>query len=336
VERDWDDAVEVCKRIDDLASDESLEPPLTLIRYPMHIGLKMSHGVGDGRQFLTVIAAAFHTATSGEVVRWPVEPAGPFPLATAALRTFGKQPGLVRRAVRDRPSDYGLQATPLTVRPWTPSRRSNQTMLPRDKTDEVIAWAKEFAPGATRFAIQVTLVLRALNRVGFAVSPIVGVIVDLRRYLGWRYIDGNFVAGVPMSLNWEMAAEQISSRIKATNASGRPLAGHILACVRGGVMMPAPTSVDVDGLLRVTFTNLGRSPEIESLPFQPGAPTVYAGSVPPEGPLGITVMTGEISGLMDFGTTFHDNVVDPVLFADAMSTMVSDPIGLLSKPRTTS
>jgi hypothetical protein len=135
-----------------------------------------------------------------------------------------------------------------------------------------------------------------------------------------------------MRLTAQMSPEQITSRIKATNASGRPLAGHMLASLRGGVAMPVPTSIEVGGLPRVTFSNLGRSPEIESLPFLRDAPTVYAGSVPPEGPLGLTVLTGETAGVMVFGTTFHDNVIDPGVFADAMKLIVSDPVGVLSGP----
>lgn len=330
VEREWDDVVSVSGRIDELASDESLEPPLTLVRYPNHLGLKMAHAVGDGRQFLTVMAAALHTAYSGELVQWPVKPAGRFPLATAVLRTFGKRPGVIRQTFADR-SAHQVPAGPQGEgKPWTPSRRSHQTVVARDKVDELFAWGSEFAPGASKFALQMTVVLRALHQVGLDISPNVGVVVDLRRYLGWRFIDGNFIAAVPMNLNWKMSPAEVSAYIKATNTSGRPLASQILTSLRLSGEMPAPTSVEEDGLPRVTFSNLSFAPEIDSLPFLPDVPIVYAGSVATEGPLGITILTGETSRAVVFGSTFHDNVVDPAAFAQAMDLVKADPVGLMS------
>jgi hypothetical protein len=330
-ERDWDDDLDIGSCLDAITRDESLEPPVTLIRYPSHIGLKMSHGVGDGRLFLTVIAAALQTAITGEVVEWPVQRGGRFPLGAAALRTFGRHPTLINAAMADRiplsaPDELG------PTRPWSPARRTYHMSMTRDQADEIYSWGKEFVPTASRFALQVALVLRGLRKAGMEVSREVRVIVDLRRYLGWRYIDGNFVAGVPMNLGWDMSVDEVSSSIKATNVSGRPLAGQILTSLRSPRAIPADTSVNPNGLLRVTFSNLGKSPEIDSLPFLSEPPTVYAGSVPIEGPLGLTFLAGETSRVMTIDTTFHDNVVDPSVVREAMDLIRSDPIGLLSDP----
>jgi hypothetical protein len=89
-----------------------------------------------------------------------------------------------------------------------------------------------------------------------------------------------------MKIGSEMGPEQISAKIKETNRSGRPLAGQMLASLIGFTATPESTSVDPNGLPRVTFSSLGRSPEIDCLPLLPDRPVVYAGSVPPEGPLG--------------------------------------------------
>lgn len=334
-ERDWLDVPDVGAALDTITHDESLDPPLTLIRYPNHIGLKMSHGVGDGRLFLTVISSVLRTAMTGEVAQWPAQPAGRFPLAEAAFRTFGRNPMLVRSAVNDRfqPRDDGVSAT-VEPRPWSPSQRTIHTSLPRDQADRLFAWGKDFAPAASRFALQISLILRAMQCTGIRISNDVRVIVDLRRYVGWRYIDGNFVAGVPMRVESTMSPQEVSSNIKATMASGRPLANQALASLRGGgTPPPAATSVDPEGLPRVAFTNMGRSPEIECLPFLPNLPPVYAGSIPPDGPHGITFLFGENPQKMSINATFHDNVVDPASVEAVMKVATSDPIGLLSEPR---
>jgi hypothetical protein len=330
-ERDWDDGSDSGAILDAMERDESLDPPLVLIRYPNYIGLKMSHGVGDGRMFLTVISAVLTTAMTGEVAPWPAEPGGRFPLIKASANTFGRRPQLIKSAADDRfllPADEAVANR--RIESWSPSRRTVHVPLPRKQADEFFAWAKEHAPRASRFALQIALILRALPQVGIVASPDVRVIVDLRRYLGWKYIDGNFVAGVPMQIGPDMSAELISSTMRATMASGRPLLNQILATVRGGTATSRATSVDLDERPRLSFTNMGSSPEINGLPFLTNLPPVYAGSVPPDGPHGVTFLVAEAPAFLTMNATFHDNVVDPALVRGALELAASDPIGLLS------
>ena len=164
VERDWDDATDIGARVADLAGDVTLDPPLSLIRYPKHIGLRMSHGLGDGRVCLTVIAAALQTAVTGQAVQWPVESAGRFPLAMAAFNTFGRRPPLAWAAVADRPDYDGTKSPPPEERPWSPSRSVQHTNMPREQGDEIYAWGRENAPRASRFALQVTCICRHCTR----------------------------------------------------------------------------------------------------------------------------------------------------------------------------
>jgi len=333
VERDWDDGCDGGAILDAMERDESLDPPLVLIRYPNYIGLKMMHSVGDGRMFLTVISAVLTTATTGEVAPWPAEPGGRFPLIKASANTFGRRPLQIKSAVDDRfqlpAEEPGIHQR---IENWAPSRRTVHVPLLRKQADEFFSWAKEHAPRASRFALQIALILRAVDRVGIAASPDVRVIVDLRRYLGWKYIDGNFVAGVPMQIEPDMSAEVISSTMRATMASGRPLLNQILATVRGGTATSRATSVDLGERPRLSFTNMGSSPEIDRLPFLTNLPPVYGGSVPPAGPHGLTFLFAEAPALLTLNATFHDNVVDPALVREALELAASDPIGLLSGP----
>jgi hypothetical protein len=328
IERPWEGELDVGGCLDDLALDHSLEPPLTLIRYPNYLGLRMSHALGDGRAFPTIVSAVLLTALAGAVVQWPVEPAPRFPLVTAALRTFGTHPSTLFGAIRDRPAREPEERSAIEE-PWEPSRHTVHRAIPRQAADEFFAWGKAVAPGASRFSLQVTLLLRAFTAAGLEVSQDVRVIADLRRYLDWKYIGGNFVAGVPFRLDVSMTPEQVSAVVKTTNKSGRPLAGQLLAAMRGGVRMENPTTVPRDTLPRVTFSDLGNSPEINRLTFLPDGPRVYAGSVPPEGPLGLTIITAESSQGVTLNTTFHDNVVDAKLVSAAMDKAATDPIALL-------
>jgi hypothetical protein len=334
VERDWDNATDVGARLDAIALDGAISPPLTFVRYPDHIGMKVSHSVGDGRVFQSVLATVLQTAITGDVVAWPAKRGGRFPLTAAAFRTFGRRPGLIRAAINDR-HDHGDPPTnPTPSRPWSPSRRTLHHDMPRDRADEIFDWGKQFAPNASRFAIQVSLMLRALSRVGIDISADVRVVVDLRRYLGWRYIDGNFIAATSMDIDAGQGPEEISSTIRATNGSARPLIAQMAAQTQGALFSCVdagePTEVDPGVLPSVTFSSLGLSPEIDSLPFVPDAPVVFAGSVPADGPSGLTFLFIETSKVMTVTAIFHDNVIDADLLDQAMRTAMSDPLGLLA------
>lgn len=330
-ERDWPMNAPVGAILDGLAADRELSRPLCVIRYPDHIGLKISHSVGDGRVGLTTISAVLRSAMRGEAIPWPVQRAGLLPTSRAVLNTFVARPGLIRSVVRDRIHTSSPRLEVPSPRPWQQSRRTVHVTFQRDRADEFFEWAQTFAPLASRFALQIALVLRALRCVGLQTSSDRRLIVDLRRYLGWRYIEGNFVAGVPVRLSDDMDAEELTRSIRTTVSSGRPLANHILTSMRRSTTNLIDDSFDGNASPRMTFTDLGRSPDIGCLPFRADQPPVYAGSVSPEGPLGITFLFAETPQMVSLNAAFHDNVVDAQLLGEALELAASDPVRLMTK-----
>lgn len=330
VERDWDDAEDFSARLATIAKDPELSAPVTLIRYPRHIGLKMSHGIGDGRMFITAFCAPMYTAMLGAAVDWPIERGPRFPMVAAMANTFGKNPIALRRAFADRPV-FAERAAIGSESPWQPSQRTRGCGLNERQVNELHEWRRRFVPGASIYAVQIVLLLNALNKVGIEVSDDVRMIADLRRYLRWQPMEGNFVAGVPMPIAAGMGPEQVSTIIKATNSSARPLAGYAMAALnRAGARRTAPTSVRRGDRPRIAFSSVGKPPALDGLPFVPGHRIEFTGAVVPEGPLGITVLMAETSRSMNFAVTFHDNVVDSQLVAAAMEEMSTDPVALLA------
>jgi hypothetical protein len=334
VERDRDGESDFGTLLDSIAKDGSLGPPLTLVRYPNHFGMKMSHSLGDGLIFVSVVAAVMLTAVSGQVIPWPTVAGGRFPLARAGLRTFGRRPTLVRSTLRDRPRP-NAEETCGPSRPWRPSRRTVYRSLPPEQTDEIYSWAASYAPGGSRFSIQTALLLRAMRRVGLRISDDVRVMVDLRNYLGAGLIDGNFFAGVPMAINWNMTPQQISATVNATKASGRPLANQMMTSVRLGSAPAMPSTVCEGILPQVTFSYLGSPPQVDWLPYTSDDRAVYAASVEPGGPFGLTFIQGHCRGHMILNACFHDNVVDHAAVEAAINLVSTDPIGLLSEQMVT-
>jgi hypothetical protein len=321
-ERTWHPGVAIGETLDMIVRDTSLQSPLSLIRFDNHLGLKMSHGIGDGRIYAAILAAVAHTALTGEVPAWAAHPSGRFPLAAAACRTFGRHPSVIKAAMDDR---YRKEYHSLTAptRPWSASRCTIVTSIPRSGGDEIGAKI-----GANRLGVQICLTLRALRDVRIKVASDINIVVDLRRYLGWHFIDGNFLAGVPISVTPEMTPEQISATIKATIRSGRPLAGQVLSSLRTGGGGAVESSVDADGPVRATFSSLA-TPECDRLPRLPGHPLLAAASVEPAGPLGLTFLIVETADSTWINAAFHDNVIDAGRVEGAMKSLVADPAGLL-------
>jgi hypothetical protein len=329
----WDSSLTTGGVLDAMNQDPSLQPPLSLIRYPNHLGWRMSHAIGDGGIFPVILLAVMNTALTGQVADWPPRPTGRFPLLTAGLRTFARRPSMIRSAIADRYEQERTIGTVVT-RPWTSSRRTICTGVSREQMSAMISWAERYAPGSTAFALLTSAVLEALRHVDLAVSRDVNILVDLRSYLGAGWVDGNFIAGVPMPIVAEVPPEQISASIRATKRSGRPLANQILTSLRaGGKAMPPATEMNVRGLPQLTFSQVINLPQAEELPFLDKDRFVYTGSVEPAGPHGVTVLFVPMFGATTISASFHDNATDPTALDRALKLVASDPVDLLASQR---
>ncbi len=178
--------------------DPTVPGPLALVRCENHLCLVLSHAIGDGAYATAVMPAVLHGAISGELAEWPHR-SGRFPLLTAGMRTFGRHPSMIRTAVDDR-HPLAETAGSGSLQPWAPSRRAMAASFPRALRDEMISTVAGSKPKVSPFALLTCAMLRALDEAGIAVSPDVNMMVDLRRYLGAGWIDGNLVAAVPMRI----------------------------------------------------------------------------------------------------------------------------------------
>ena len=330
VERDPPADVSVGRWLDAITSDDTLRTPFALIRYPQFFGYKMSHSLGDGGIFTSFFPALFATIESGEPYPWPFTQGPRFPLALAVCRTFGSNPALVRKVFADRPP----QQAPIpagTEIPWQPSRRTLFVGIPTARFDEMAEQAKHFAPGAGRIALQMTLILRSLLHCGLQVQPIISLLVDLRRYRRPELIDGNFAAGVPLHWDSSVSPSALSTAIRATLASARPLATQVLTTLHRGGPDVVPSTVDSHGIPHVAFTCLRGGQDSDNLPFLGDGPVVYAGSVEPAGPLGLTFLIVETSRTTAITASFHDNVINPEIVGAALRLLENSPVDLLTE-----
>jgi hypothetical protein len=194
-------------------------------------------------------------------------------------------------------------------------------MIPAEARSDAIRSERERSPGATWLAILISGLLRALHDVGVPVAQDISVVMDLRRYLSSQSLDGNFVIGVPLNIDHRCGPEAVTAMMKATIVSGRPVATQMLATLTSIRSRGCEaTSVDPTQPVRVTFSGMGRPPQIDSLPFIPGRPPVYAGGVEPDGPHGLTFLISETSGASVVSASFHENVVPTHTVHAALTT----------------
>lgn len=330
VERHWNAETSIGRIMDTIAVDDTMRRPLALIRYPNHLGLRMSHSIGDGRIFNTIFSAVMGSALTGDPYPWGARPAGRLPLGRAILRTFGSAPSRLRAAIDDRPARADAPAAG-RVEAWQPDRRTVFASIPAAEMDDIVRRTKQSNPGSTRAAVQMWLLLRSLRLSGLTVARDVNLVVDLRRYLGQPPIDGNFVAGVPLRIDPTLSLDELSAMIRATMASGRPLATQAHSMLRAGRTVPAPDTVDSASPTRVTFSGMGCPPEIAGLPFLPGSPAVYTGSVEPEGPAGLTLLVSETPSTVAITASFHANVIDAAVVNDALTLATGNPHRVLTE-----
>jgi hypothetical protein len=176
--------------------------------------------------------------------------------------------------------------------------------------------------------LELTLLLRAFAAVEMRLRSEVLVVFDARRYLPREQVDGNFVAGLLLPLSAGDSVQRIGAVLTDAAESGRPLTALAAGLVRNRIARPTVRSRLV-GVPRLAFTHVGRPPAIERLPFLPTAPAMYAGSIDPGDPSGITVATTQTGGSLHLSATFYDQLIRADEVSGALDTLAADPVRLL-------
>jgi hypothetical protein len=206
--------------------------------------------------------------------------------------------------------------------------------FPRALRDEMISTVADLKPKVSPFALLTCAMLRALDEAGITVSPDVNMMVDLRRYLGAGWIDGNLVAAVPMRIGADTTPQDFSAMIRTTMKSGRPLANAMLTSLRSGgrhvKCAPCADRIDPNAPVRVTVTDLGNLPQLDRLPYTDEL-VDYVGTGIPDGPHGVTLAFAHTAYSTTVTAAFHDNVIDPARMERALQIVTSAPAERISE-----
>jgi hypothetical protein len=304
--------------------------PLLLAVAGGHVGLKVSHAVGDGR-VVNALLPELIQAAAGHVPTAP-DPAPAAPVARAVLHHFGRHPGRLFRALpAARPPVTGAATVP-----WRPDA-AYVSVRSATALGEIREWRDAHLPGVSATAIQFAAMAAALRRCGLpAGGPGAVVLVDARRYLpAGRGADGNFSWGLYLRPDELTDPRAVHRALVGELASGSALA---MLALRAGRMLvtahrpgPVPRRVPARPRPRLTFTHLGRLAAYRDLPWacEPGRRRNI--SVPTtSGPEAVTVSFSDLAGVLHLNVSFHRSTFDPAAVRRAAQLVCRYPVELVT------
>ena len=332
VSTDDDPAADYSRFLTAFGRRRDLPWPAAFLLAHDHLGLSLSHGVGDGHAITLFMSGVLSTAHTGQLPDWPRGPGLAHPYRAATASFFGRSPRRLARALRAaRPARKAIPAKASI--PWTPDPVTVYRHVRKELLTGVKAWRRSYAPGISMPALELTLLLKAFRATDLHLHSEVLALFDARRYVPRAQVDGNFVVGLLLPLSARNTVAEIANAMTSAIDSGRPLTALGLGLLTRRHASPPPATRPAGSLPRLAFTHIGRPQAIQRLPFLEGAVPMYAGSIDPADPCGITVATTQVGHGLHLSATAHAGVVDPAQVARALEIIAGDPVALLDDER---
>lgn len=362
---DWDAAVSRLPALADAELGRMLNAvrrrpghrqPLEVVICGEHLVVDYSHGLGDGRLGLALLA----TLAGGDV-------AGARPLARgltgnaigdAMRHHFLRHPARVRDMLRARSHnkigalDHAEpdHVEPDHVEPDHDARSQSGGIgrchtvtgfLPPGPQAAVQAWVKERHPGASRASVTIALLMAALRAEAVPLDDRVSVLIDCRRYLdpGNRDGFGNFAVAIPVLMPPNATPADVTRAVRTVTESGWPIAVLAVAEIKsrlprrrrdGSRATDEPDGDITPARMRLSVSDLGTLGTFGHLDWAPGRPPQVAAYLEPDGPDAITVLADELEGGRTFAASFWDGAVRVSVVERALARICSDPVGVLA------
>ncbi|CCQ13666.1 putative uncharacterized protein [Rhodococcus sp. AW25M09] len=316
--------------------------PLEVTICGEYLFIDTAHGLSDGKLFVDLVEALHLDDSDGASV-WSLEPESRHVIPRALLRWFALHPLRLRDAWRAVKAMQALNQQSLegigrpesseTV-PWSPSPAVVIRQSTAASEAAVSAWRKKNAPSAGAATVALWLVRCAMDRVGLESTPAVTIAINCRRYLDAKTtVNGNFAVGLNVAISGTRPIEPQARVLNAVYTSGLPLA--VLGIVSASVRIKSaadPTAADRvlrEPKVKLMYSDLGRPPSWDRVPWAEGEGGQFAGLLDPSAPDAITVMCGVVGKERTYSVSFHDNVFERAKIEEAMNLIVTDPILLL-------
>lgn len=330
-------------RLAEVARTEHRELPIWVAIAGDWLFIYLDHGIGDGWMTLGLTASIL-SGEPNEVAPWQKLALTPHPLRTALLTVLKQNPLLPLQSVRDMAKNRNRPgpAGPGRSTPWAPDNGAAYSYGTTESFNEMMTWRDKHLPGVSSAALHIAAKVRALREVGLEPDNTINLLVDGRRYLPRDgLVTSNFAAGAGLALEDAGNPEEVAAMVVHATRRGRAATTLLATSARlaraknrGGPGVEDADSVPVPAQPRLAFTDMGRTRAIEPLGWldQSRVDTHYVACVSPAGPEFITFAGGRVFGQVNDTASFHRNVFDQKLVAQALQLAVTEPVRLLSSP----
>jgi hypothetical protein len=314
--------------------------PLKVLVCNDFVGIRMSHSVGDGRVFNTLVPEILGAGAAGRAPRLPFPRPTRLPLARACLRFFGRDPRRVATLLKMPRPVLPEPAADEPRRAWQPDVCSTYVRSDADVLGTLRQWRDTHRPGVSGAALLFAATGAAFEECGLDPSgPGIMVLVDARRYLSKNAtVDGNFAPAQYVVPSDTLDPRAIHEVMSAAVAAGRPLSSLALRdlySLRPGTGTPTePTQVRLRPSPQLTLTHIGRLEEYSGLPWAcPPAQRMMLSAPTPGGPEAVTVTFAEMAGAIHLNVTFHRSTFEEKAVRRVAELICADPVALIDAHR---
>lgn len=312
-----------------------LEPqpyPMRILISGEYIALSASHALGDARSLMWLLAEL--------IIKRPpkleefVCRTSTVHLLNIALRQYLRRPSQLLRAVEDRPSGPPptTEGNPFPPAPPLEKTAVQSSRIRRADLELLRRWRQDNCPSATMASLAFTIWFRALNRTGHVPEGFY-LLVDARRYGGIQseQLWGNYAKSVYVRPASVLSADDVSSALKQTISSTRPLAtltaqAFYQARPSNSKKLIQPSAAEVS----YSLTYLGAPPSLTRLPWLGDrSQTRFITGATPADRLGVTVSFLELRAEMLVSVSLRQDNPDAARIATSLHA-ITEPCQLLT------
>ncbi|MCX6493523.1 MAG: hypothetical protein NTX68_21470 [Rhodococcus sp.] len=344
-----------------LATHDPAEPLSITVRGD-HVVFYMDHGLGDGQMIINLShTLADADARNGIVPGWATAAQTRHPLAVAAMRCFGTDPGRVAQLLRSRvlpgisvcgrkhagggSAGHGSAQTASTQAAPTAAGSPVEVVAAAatiECTRELARWRDEHRPGQSISILFFAALDAALRAEGLAVDDVAKVLFDVRRYLPPELTTlANLSAGIDVYLPDTTDTVLLSRQWRRIIDCGHPIANLMLVALRSKLArlrsaratdtLP-PTAPDT---IRLALSDMGRHARLNDIAFVGETQGSYRVMVAPASHGHITLTTARLRDSIRVAASFHSHVVDADTIRRALRAACSTPIAFLEDDAST-
>ncbi|MFI8565657.1 hypothetical protein ACIGGF_03740 [Rhodococcus sp. NPDC078407] len=318
-----------------------------------YLFLDLNHGLGDALLPVDLFAYLADAAPDAPLPAWAGSAIDGHPLRKALLHWVVRNPrkvldtvhGRVRPGVKPESSaarEVPDTASPIEVRPWSPSPAVATVATPLGTTDAIRRWRESHLPGASVSAVMCAAVASAFSRTSFSLDRSAAFLFDCRRYLPpSTAVLGNFAAGISFSDIDPTSAQEVHDALSNAIANGRPIASATISTIkykreRKAVSGVHDDRVPVQPKVELMYSDVGRVRQLENVSWcaEP-ADRAFFVIADPGRPESVMITMETIGSVVFVSASFHDNVFDSRSVQSALDVVASDPLALLAPQETT-